>query len=60
MACAQSFALWQQATIEFTRRNHSIIACSRHVYMGVVLHAHSVRGDPHIQRNTNGKSCNKH
>jgi len=30
-ACAQSFALWQQATIEITRRHHSIIACSRHV-----------------------------
>jgi len=25
-ACAQSFALWQQATIEITRRDHSIIA----------------------------------
>ena len=32
-ACAQSFTLWQQATIEFMRRNHSIIACSRHIYM---------------------------
>jgi len=31
-ACAQSFALWQQATIKFMCRNHSIIACSRHVY----------------------------
>ena len=30
-ACAQSFALWQQATIEITRHNHSIIACSRHI-----------------------------
>jgi len=30
-AWAQSFALWQQATIEFTRRNHCIIACSRHI-----------------------------
>jgi len=32
-ACAQSFAPWQQATIEITRRDHSIIACSRHLYM---------------------------
>jgi len=30
-ACAQSFALWQQATIEITRRDHSITACSRHI-----------------------------
>jgi len=30
-ACAQSFAPWQQATIEFTPRDHSIIACSRHI-----------------------------
>ena len=27
----QSFALWQQATIEFTCHDHSIIACSRHI-----------------------------
>ena len=32
-ACAQSFALWQQATIEFTCHDHSIIACSPHVYV---------------------------
>ena len=32
-ACAQSFAPWQQATIEFTRCDHSIIACSRHIYI---------------------------
>ena len=30
-ACAHSFASWQKATIEFTRRDHSVIACSRHV-----------------------------
>jgi len=51
-ACAQSFALWQQATIEFTCHDHSIIACSCHI-SGVVLGAHSVRGEPHIQRNAN-------
>ena len=31
--CAQSFALWQQATIELTCHDHSIIACSRHLYI---------------------------
>ena len=31
-ACAQSFAPWEQATIEITRRDHSIIACSRHIH----------------------------
>ena len=30
-ACAQSFALWQQATIEFTCHDHSVIACSHHI-----------------------------
>ena len=30
-ASAQSFTLRQQATTEFTCRDHSIIACSRHV-----------------------------
>jgi len=32
-ASVQSFTLWQQATIEFTQQDHSIIACSRHMYM---------------------------
>ena len=32
-ACAQSFALRQQATIEITQRDHSIIACSHHAYI---------------------------
>ena len=32
-ACAQSFATWQQATIEITRRDQSIIACSRHIHI---------------------------
>jgi len=52
-ACAQSFALWQQATTEIMRRYHSIIACSRHIYIGVILRAHPVRGESHIQRNAN-------
>jgi len=32
-------------------RDHSIIACSRHIYLGVVFRAHPVRGESHIQRN---------
>ena len=32
-ACAQSFAPWQQATIEFTCHDHSIIACSCLIYV---------------------------
>ena len=50
-AYAQSFALWQQAAIEFTCHDHSIIACSCHIYNGVILHAHPVRGESHNQRN---------
>jgi len=53
-ACAQSFALWQQATIEFTCHDHSIIACSRHIYI-IVLRTHPVRGESHIQRNATGE-----
>ena len=54
-ACAQSFASWQQETIEFTCHDHSVIACSRHIYLCVVLHAHPVRGESHNQRNTTGE-----
>jgi len=39
VACAQSFTLWQQATTEFTRHDHSMIACSRHIYV-VLFFAH--------------------
>jgi len=52
-ACAQSFALQQQARIEITRHDHSVFACSRHIYMGVILRAHPVRGESRIQRNAN-------
>ena len=38
-ASARSFTLWQQATIEITRRDHSINACSRHKFM-MVFFAH--------------------
>jgi len=34
-AYAQSFTLWQQATIEFTCHDHSIIACSCHIYVWI-------------------------
>jgi len=37
------------------RHDHSIIACLHHIYMGVVLRSHSVRGEPHIQHNVNGE-----
>jgi len=47
--------LERQVTIEIMRHDHSIIACSRHIYMGVVLRAHSVRGESHIQRSANGE-----
>jgi len=36
-ACAQSSTLWQQATIEITRRDHSIIACLRHIHLFLFL-----------------------
>jgi len=49
----QSFTLWQQATIDIPPRAHSISACLRHMYMVVVLHVHPVRGESHIQHNTN-------
>jgi len=39
----QSFTLWQQATIEITRCDHSIIACSCHLYM-VLFFAHILFG----------------
>ena len=48
-ASAQSFTLWQQTTMEITRRDHSIIAFLCHKNMGVDLHAHPVRGESHIQ-----------
>jgi len=52
-ASAQSFILWQQATTEITRRDHSIIACSRHICLCDTHHAHSVRDESHFQRNAN-------
>ena len=54
-ASAQCFTLWQPATIEIMRRNHSIIVCSRLMYMVVVLREHPFRGESHIQRNAKGE-----
>jgi len=44
---------WLQATIEITCHDHSIIARLCHIYIGVVLHAHPVCGESHIQCNAN-------
>jgi len=37
VACVQNFALWQQAIIDITCCDHSIIACSYHLYIIWVL-----------------------
>jgi len=50
-ASVQSFPLLHQATINTPRRAHLICACSRH--MGVVHHAHPVRGESHMHHNAN-------
>jgi len=36
----QSFTQWQQATIEITWWNYSIIPCSHHIYTSVILCTH--------------------
>jgi len=54
-ACAQSFTLWQQATIEIMRRNLSYCCLfALRIYI-VVLRAHPVHGESHIQRNATGE-----
>jgi len=40
-------------SIEITRSAHSKSACSPHVHVGVVLHAHLGHGESLIQHNTN-------
>ena len=40
------------AAIETTRRDHSVIACSRHVYMDVILSSLPVCGESRIQHRT--------
>jgi len=59
-ACAQSFALWQQATIEIMLAISLTIACSRYIYNGVILHAHPVCGESQNQRNTNREVATLH
>jgi len=54
-ACAQSFAPWQQATIEIMLAISLTVACSRYTYDGVFLHAHPFRGESYNQRNTAGE-----
>ena len=54
-ACAQSFASWQQATIEFICHNHSVIACACHIYVWWCSSLTPVRGESHDQRNTTGE-----
>ena len=51
-ASAQNFTLWKQAIIEITRRDHSIIACSRHIYLCVALCAHPNCAHPNRTFNT--------
>jgi len=48
VASVQSLTLWLQVTIEITRGDHFIIACSCHLHVGVILSAHPVRGESHI------------
>jgi len=55
VACAQSFVLWQQATIEMILAISLAIANSRDVNNGFILHAHPLRGESHNQRNTAGE-----
>jgi len=50
----RSFALWQQATIEITRRDHSIIACSRHIYVVLFFARIPFVVNRAFQRNTSG------
>ena len=51
---AQSFTLWQQATMDITCHDHSIIACSHHIYTcGCYSSRTPVRGESHIQCNAN-------
>ena len=46
----QSFTLWQQANMEITQLDHSIVACSRHI-LCVALCAHLVHGESYFQCN---------
>ena len=54
-ACTQSFAPWQQATIEIMLAISLTIPWSHYIYNGVTLHAHPVRGQSDNQRNAIGE-----
>jgi len=54
-ASAQSLPLLHQAAMKILRRDNFISACSQH--MGVVHHAHPVRGESHIQHNANWEAA---
>jgi len=43
----------RDSTLRSLYWDHSMIACSRHIHVGVVLRTHFVHGESHIQRNTN-------
>ena len=58
-AYAQSFALWQQATIEFTCHDHSIIACSCHIHI-FLFFTHPVRGESHTINATPPERLQQH
>jgi len=54
-ASVQNFALWQQATIEIMRHNLSYYCWFKPRIYIVVLRAHPIHGEAHIQRNTTGE-----
>jgi len=56
-ASTQNFALLAQATIEITRHNHLIIACS-HQTQSVFLCAHSFRGELRTAAQCQRSGCN--
>jgi len=55
--CA-SFALWQKATIEFTCHDHSIIACSCHIYIFCCSSHTSLSWWITQSTQHNGRGCN--
>jgi len=55
MSCEYFHPTQCGANIEITCYDHSLIACSCHLRMGVILRAHAVRGESRIQRNASGE-----
>jgi len=54
-ASAQSFTLWQQTTKEIMRRKLSSYCLFAPLRYIVVIRAHPIRGESHIQRNATGE-----